>query len=100
MRLPRLEEGAVDWLVMEGGEGTDWPAKVVVERDGVDVMLPMWEWDRDSTELASCGVPVPLFSKRSALPAHARNTVSLIDGVNRDSVRCDSVSVASLRRFF
>ena len=39
-------------------------------------------------------------SLRSVAPAHARYTVSLIEGVKRDSVRCDSVSAARRSKFF
>ena len=47
-----------------------------------------------------CGVLVPVESLRSDAAAHARNTVSRIEGVKRDSVRCDSVSAARRSIFF
>jgi hypothetical protein len=46
------------------------------------------------------GVEVPTESPLSDGPAQARNTASRIEGVNKDKVRCESLSAPKSSKFF
>lgn len=66
-----------------------------------DPMLPEYEWARDKAGVdVAEREPDGVISRRSRGPVHARKTASLILGVNKLNVRCESVNVANLSKFF
>jgi hypothetical protein len=64
------------------------------------VILAVYECTRGSIAAPRPGLPISVPSVRASGPAQARKTVSRMDGVKRDSVRCDSARAARRRRFF
>lgn len=82
-------------LVSDGRDGMMLVSVPESEKVYVVPLLPVEECARVRLVL---GVAAP--SPRSDGPAHALKTASRIEGVNRDSVRCESVRTASLTRFF
>lgn len=67
---------------------------------GADFTLPKEDCMRDRLDNVRAGVFEPELSTRSDAPAQALKTVSRIEGVNNDSVLCDSDSAARRRMFF
>lgn len=64
----------------------------------VVLVLPSDEWDLIRVGVA--GPEEPIVSLRSEGPAQALKTASLMEGVNNDKVRCESVNAAKRSKFF
>lgn len=99
--VPRLyDEAAEAKLESEGRLACDDVSEVseAVELQAEDVVSEEGNLTRDCG--LPCGVSVPGESPFSVVAAQARKTVSRIDGVKSDSVRCDSVKAASRSIFF